>query len=63
MKNFKASIICKLANQDIISNSIKFTSKGKKYNVIYSVDKDKFYLNTNNKVGEFVTIGEIDLNN
>ncbi len=60
MKNFKSSTICKLGKTDVLSNEIKFNRKGVNYNVVYSTELNKWYLNSTNKQGKFITIGSIN---
>ncbi len=59
MKQFKKTTICKLAKVNKLKNDISFVRKGIKYNVVYSTDLDKWYLNTTNSRGKYITIGEI----
>jgi hypothetical protein len=60
MKSFKTSTICKLGKTSVLSNNIEFTRKEKKYNVVYSTDLNKWYLNSTDENGKYVTIGEIN---
>jgi len=59
MKTFTTSQILKVSKSETLNNSINFSRKGKKYNVVYSTDLDKWYLNSTNSKGEYITLGEI----
>lgn len=60
MKAFKTKTICKFGNVDNLSTEIKFKRNGNPYNVVYSADSDKWFLNTTNNSGVYVTLGEIN---
>lgn len=59
MKIFKSSTICHLGKSKVLNNTISFIRKEIRYNVAYSSDLNKWFLNTTNKEGKFVTLGEI----